>query len=108
MKNKDIDYSLWNFKDIQQEFTSQNTSINSIKMPKTIKKIERILQSGQKWADIGGGKFDNIKDYLLNFGVELFIYDPFNRPKEHNEEVVNHISNSQCDGVMINNVLMQS
>lgn len=101
----DINYSLWNFKEIKQEFTSENTSINSIKMPKTIKKIEPTLIAGQKWADIGGGKFDNLKEHLHTFGVELHIYDPFNRSYEHNSEVVKNISNSQCDGVMINNVL---
>lgn len=101
----DINYSLWNFKEIEQEFTSENTSINSIKMPKTIKKIEPILSIGQKWADIGGGKFDNLKEHLKTFGADLFIYDPFNRSQEHNTEIVKQISNSQCDGVMVNNVL---
>lgn len=74
-------------------------------MPKTIKKIEHLLQSGQKWADIGGGKFNNVKQHFESLGVDLFIYDPFNRTKEHNEYIVNNIANSQCDGVMINNVL---
>lgn len=100
-----VNYKLWNFKDIEQEFTSEHTSINSNKMPKTIKKIEPLLFKGQKWADIGGGKFNNIKEYLANFGVNLFIYDPFNRSQEHNEQVVQHIANAQCDGVMVNNVL---
>lgn len=101
----DINYSLWNFKEIKQEFTSENTSINSNQMPKTIKKIEPLLIKGQKWADIGGGKFDNIQQHLSTLGVELFIYDPFNRSQEHNNNVVNIISNAQCDGVMVNNVL---
>lgn len=105
MIDNEIDYSLWNFKDIVQEFTSEHTSINSNKMPKTIKLIEPVLVKGQKWADIGGGKFNNIKEHLSTFGVELFIYDPFNRSQEHNNQVVEHIANSQCDGVMVNNVL---
>lgn len=103
MENKN--HNLWNFKDIQQEFTSEHTSINSNQMPKTIKKIEPLLKKGQKWADIGGGKFNNIQEHLATFGVDLYIYDPFNRSQEHNEHVVQQISHSQCDGVMINNVL---
>lgn len=103
--NTVINYSLWNFKDVKQDFTSENTSINSNQMPKTIKKIEPLLKSGQKWADIGGGKFDNIKNHLSTFGVDVFIYDPFNRSAQHNHDVVQHISHGQCDGVMVNNVL---
>ena len=74
-KEKEINYQLWNFKDIKQEFTSENTSINSAQMPKTIKKIEPLLVPGQQWADIGGGKFDNAKEHLKKFGADLYIYD---------------------------------
>lgn len=104
-QNTEIDYTLWNFKLIVQEFTSEHTSINSNQMPKTVKKIQPLLAQGQKWADIGGGKFNNIQEHLSQFGVELFIYDPFNRSQEHNDSVVKNIANSQCDGVMVNNVL---
>lgn len=100
-----INYQLWNFKDIVQQFTSEHTSINSNQMPKTVKKIQPILVSGQKWADIGGGKFNNIQEHLSTLGVDLFIYDPFNRSPEHNSFVVEKIANNQCDGVMVNNVL---
>ena len=43
-----INYDLWDFSNIQQQFTSKDTSINSNQMPKTIKKIDNILTPGQK------------------------------------------------------------
>lgn len=101
MKKKEF----WQFKNIVQEHTSKNTSININKMPKTVKLIEPILSRGQTWADIGGGRFDNTVEHFKKFGAKLHVFDPFNRSKEHNDMVVEKISNSQCDGVMINNVL---
>lgn len=102
---QNINYDLWDFLNIQQQFTSKDTSINSNQMPKTIKKIENLIKPGQKWADIGGGRFDNVINYFNEKQCQLFVYDPFNRSKEHNQITVEHIANSQCDGVMINNVL---
>lgn len=104
MNNK-INYDLWNFQDIQQQFTSKETAINFNQMPKTIKKVEKILQPGQKWADIGGGRFDNVIDLFQSYQCQLFVYDPFNRSIEYNQHTVNQIAHSQCDGVMVNNVL---
>ena len=69
-----FNYKLWNFKDIEQEFTSEHTSINSSLMPKTIKKIEPLLIKGQRWADIGGGKFNNIQEHLAVIG-EVYALD---------------------------------
>lgn len=100
-----INYDLWDFSNIQQQFTSKDTSINSNQMPKTIKKIENIITPGQKWADIGGGRFDNVIQYFNDKQCELFVYDPFNRSQDYNKKTVDNIANSQCDGVMINNVL---
>jgi hypothetical protein len=97
--------ALWNFTSLVQEYSSKITSINSIKMPKSIKKIETTLEVNQVWADIGGGRFNNVKEHFATFGVKLFIYDPYNRQREENEEAIKHISNHQCDGVMVNNVL---
>lgn len=101
MKNQ----SLWNFKALVQEHSSKITSINSLKMPKSIKKIEPNLKENQVWADIGGGRFNNVKDHFATLGVKLFIYDPYNRNSEENNETILNIANHQCDGVMVNNVL---
>lgn len=103
--NKPIDYHLWNFQHIEQVHTSSITSINSNKMPSTIKLLDTYEIKNQKWADIGGGRFDNVKDYFSKHQAQLFIYDPFNRSKEYNSKTVQAIAGSQCDGVMVNNVL---
>lgn len=41
--------------------------------------------------DMGGGKFDNVADYLSEYDVTNLVYDPYNRTKEHNREVVKTI-----------------
>jgi hypothetical protein len=105
MKNNIINYALWNYQNIEQIHNSKKTSINSVNMPKTIKLLEGVFQSGQKWADIGGGRFDNVKEYLKEKGISFHIYDPFNRSREENSQTVLAIHSQQCDGVMVNNVL---
>lgn len=100
-----INWKLWNFQDIEQKISSHMTSINSAQMPSTIKIIEPLLVAGQVWADIGGGRFNNVKNLFEEKGVSLHIYDPFNRSYEENLASVYAITQGQCDGVMINNVL---
>lgn len=96
---------IWNYKDIEQQYDSKLTSINSSQLPKTVKFVEPLLKSGEQWLDIGGGRFDNSIDYFKKLEVELLVYDPFNRTHEHNAKVVTFISHRKCDGVMVNNVL---
>lgn len=98
-------HTLWNFTSLIQEHTSKITSINSIKMPKSVKQITPFVKENQIWADIGGGKFDNVKEHFASLNAKLYIYDPYNRTQKDNEEAIKHISNHQCDGVMVNNVL---
>ncbi len=95
---------MWN-KNISQKYTSENTSINNIQYPSTVKRVLPLLKAGSKWADIGGGKFDNVKNLFSEHGSTLWIYDPYNRSEEHNQRVIHNIENGQCDGVMVNNVL---
>lgn len=47
----------------------------------------------------------NLKEYFKASGVNLLIYDPFNRPADHNAKVIEQIQSQKCDGVMVNNVL---
>jgi hypothetical protein len=105
MKKDTINYDLWNYQNIEQIHNSKKTSINSVNMPKTIKLLEGVFQAGQKWADIGGGRFDNVKNYLNEKNISFHIYDPFNRSQEDNAKAVLAIHSQQCDGVMVNNVL---
>lgn len=69
-----------------QKYTSKATSINSARLPSAIKKIDWEQYKGSIVLDIGGGKFNNVKDYLLNnYNITLYIYDPYNRSKEEND-----------------------
>lgn len=97
--------NLWNFSEIEQEHESSITSINAVTMPKTVKYVQEWITPGSVWADIGGGRFDNVAEFFKSKGAILHIYDPFNRSHEHNVKAVENIKNSQCDGVMVNNVL---
>ena len=96
---------IWNYKNIEQQYDSKLTSINSSQLPKTVKFVEPLLKSGEQWLDIGGGRFDNSVEYFKKSGVELLVYDPFNRTHEHNAKVISRINQKKCDGVMVNNVL---
>ena len=96
---------MWNYKNIKQDYDSKLTSINSSQLPKTIKFVEKLLQPGQQWLDVGGGRYDNSVEYFKKLKVELLVYDPFNRSLDHNKKVVNKITQRKCDGVMCNNVL---
>ena len=92
---------------LPQEYDSKNTSINSSKMPKSIKILEKkgFWRPGTKNLDIGGGRFDNVTEYLSDLGVTNYILDPFNRPAKHNQEVVKQVAGGQVDTVTLNNVL---
>ena len=87
----------------QQEITSAATSINARQMPATFKAVK--WQPNTRNADIGGGRFDNATEHLHQHGVENVIYDPFNRPKEHNEASIAKIKDGQCHTATVNNVL---
>lgn len=73
-------------KEIDQEFTSENTSINSTKLPAVFRMVQ--FEPGTINIDYGGGRFDNVADYLTQFDVINLVYDPYNRSKEHNKEVI--------------------
>ena len=72
--------------EIDQEFTSENTSINSGKLPAIFNMVH--FEPGTINIDYGGGKFDNVADYLTQYDVINLVYDPYNRSKEHNKEVL--------------------
>lgn len=90
--------------EIDQEFTSENTSINKTKLPAIFKLVS--FAPGTINVDVGGGKFDNAADYLTQFDVINLVYDPYNRSAAHNKEVVELIRNaggadtSTCSNVL--------
>ena len=85
-----------------QKMTSANTSINKGKLPASTKKINWEQYRGQKALDIGGGKFDNLKDHLkAEYDIDLYIYDKFNRTAEENVKALS----CEPQVVICNNVL---
>lgn len=90
--------------EISQEFTSENTSINSTKLPAIFKLVK--FEPGTINVDYGGGKFDNVADYLTQYDVINLVYDPYNRSAEHNKEVISTIRNAGgADTATCSNVL---
>lgn len=64
------------------------------------------FQPGTINLDMGGGKFDNVADYLSEYDVINLVYDPYNRTKAHNREVVKTIRNAGgADTATCSNVL---
>lgn len=71
---------------INQEFTSENTSINSGSLPAVFNMSG--VKIGKINLDYGGGKFDNVAEYFAKDGIVNLVLDPFNRSKDHNYEVI--------------------
>ena len=96
---------LWSVPD--QAISSADTSINSSKLPAGYKKLKEmgVFKEGQVVVDIGGGRFDNAVDDLATQGVDLKVYDPFNRSAEHNRGVASVVANGGADVAISNNVL---
>lgn len=91
-------------KEIDQEFTSENTSINSTKLPAIFNMVS--FEPETINIDYGGGKFDNVADYLTQYDVINMVLDPFNRSKAHNREVINLIrEHGGADTATCSNVL---
>jgi hypothetical protein len=86
-----------------QEYTSAETSINRTKTPATFGRVK--WERGTINADIGGGRFDNATNFLAKKGVKNYIFDPFNRSQEHNDQVTNTIADGGADTATVNNVL---
>ena len=104
--NKD----LWSIPE-GQEFDSADTSINANKLPITVSdsksgKLKQFLAvAGKKNIDIGGGRFDNVAEFLAKRGIDSQIYDPYNRDADHNRKTVENFANGQSDTATVNNVL---
>ena len=91
-------------KDIDQEFTSENTSINKTRLPHVFKIVN--FEPGTLNVDYGGGRFDNAADYLSDMDVVNIVLDPFNRNKKHNREGINLIrEHGGADTATCSNVL---
>lgn len=91
----------------EQEVSSAATSINKGKLPAAYGKLRKIgaFLKGMKVVDIGGGRFDNAVESLKKEGVDLKVYDPFNRSSAHNQKVADAVRGGQADAAVNNNVL---
>jgi SAM-dependent methyltransferase len=90
-----------------QEFPSAGTSINKNKLPTGYSTVAKKIgwKKGTTHVDIGGGKFDNGVEFLKNLGVTAHVYDPFNRPEEHNKKVMETLGKQGADTASLFNVL---
>lgn len=88
-----------------QEISSAATSINSSKLPALFKMVK--FENGSLNLDYGGGRFDNVADYLSStYGATNLVYDPYNRSSDHNNAVLGQVrKNGGADTVTCSNVL---
>lgn len=87
-----------------QKISSAGTSMNKRHLPAVYSKIS--FQPGDVVLDYGGGKFDNAKEALAEQGVNLYIYDPYNRSAEYNKNSIAEIrKNGGADAAVCSNVL---
>jgi hypothetical protein len=92
---------------MKQEYTSEKSSIKQIPAGFSIVDKHFGWKEGTINFDIGGGKYDLMTEKLLEKGVANYIYDPYNRTPEHNENVLNIclFGEKRVDTVTIFNVL---
>ena len=90
-----------------QAISSADTSINSAKLPAAFTQLnkEGVFKKGSVNIDIGGGRFNNADELLQKSDATNLVYDPFNRTKAHNANVVDAVSGGNADTATINNVL---
>lgn len=94
--------------EFEQEYDSSVTSINSSKLPTIFGLVQKLggFKQGTMNLDYGGGRFDNAAQYLKDYDVLNLVYDPFNRSKEHNKDVLDFVKkNGGADTVTCSNVL---
>ena len=97
--------SVWD--DPIQAITSADTSINKSNTAEAFTTLtkEKAFKKGSVNIDIGGGKFDNADELLQKSDATNLVYDPFNRTKAHNANIVDAVSGGNADTATLNNVL---
>lgn len=94
--------------EFEQEYDSSVTSINSAKLPTIFSLVQKLggFKQGSLNLDYGGGRWNNAAQYLKDYDVLNLVYDPFNRSKEHNKDVIDFVKkNGGADTVTCSNVL---
>lgn len=99
-----IDENDFELNNPEQEFTSENTSINKNKLPAVYRLIN--IPEGSVGIDFGGGKWDTAVEYIRDLGATLCVYDPYNRTAQHNREMLKTLkANGGADWAVNSNVL---
>lgn len=70
---------------IQQQYTSFKTSRRQVPALHKILATNNLFKINN--LDIGGERFDDASKFLASIGINNFIYDPYNRSKEHNDNI---------------------
>ena len=91
--------------EVEQKYNSAITSINSSKLPALFSRVK--FEPDTINLDYGGGKFDNVADYLSSkYNCTNLVYDKYNRDSSHNSEVLKQVrDNGGADTVTCSNVL---
>ena len=85
---------------MNQEFTSKNTCVNSARIPALFHRVDWV--AGTKNLDYGGGKYNNVTEFLSELGVDNYVYDPYNRNCADNKEA---LAAGPFDTITLSNVL---
>lgn len=81
---------IWEFVQ-EQKYDSAATSQNQL--AGGVKAVaNNVLESGTVNLDYGGGRYDKAVEYLKQLDIMNLVFDPFNRSKEHNKEVMDIIT----------------
>lgn len=91
---------------VQQEISSAATSINANKLPVLYTNKNAVFTPGGTNVDVGGGRFDNVTEYLGERGVRNMIFDPYNRDDEYNRRTLMFLtSGNRADTATCSNCL---
>lgn len=85
---------------VNQKYTSADISINVVNL--VYKKFP--FEKGSVVLDYGGGKYDTNQEYMASKGIKLMVFDPYNRSKTHNAQVLKR-AKLGVDYIVCSNVL---
>lgn len=94
---------IWDFVQ-EQKYDSAATSLNQL--AGGVRAVAEILKPDTINLDYGGGRYDKAAEYLKQYDIINLVFDPFNRKKEHNKQVLDIINEARgADSCTCCNVL---
>ncbi len=90
-----------------QKYESKDTSLAQVCAVYTTftKPNNRLFRKGDRVLDYGGGKYDLGKEFMKGYGVNVSVYDPFNRTPSHNKAVMQKFKRTPPEVIVCSNVL---